>query len=73
MPKAITKARPDLAAGAPRTLTPDESELQSDELRRQIAEAAYYRAQQRGFEPGLEQRDWLEAEAEVMTRLGSKL
>jgi hypothetical protein len=45
MPKAITKARPDLAAGAPRTLTPDESELQSDELRRQIAEAAYYRAQ----------------------------
>jgi hypothetical protein len=28
-----------------------------------IAEAAYYRAQQRGFEPGSEMSDWLQAEA----------
>jgi hypothetical protein len=32
---------------------------------RQIAELAYYRAQQRGFEPGHELEDWLAAEAEV--------
>lgn len=30
-----------------------------------IAEAAYFRAQQRGFEPGNEMSDWLQAEADV--------
>ncbi len=30
-----------------------------------IAEAAYRRAEQRGFEPGYELSDWLAAEAEV--------
>jgi hypothetical protein len=30
-----------------------------------IAEAAYYRAQRRGFAPGHELDDWLEAEAEL--------
>lgn len=30
-----------------------------------IAQAAYFRAQQRGFEPGHELEDWQAAEAEV--------
>ena len=30
-----------------------------------IAAAAYFRAQQRGFEPGHELEDWLAAEAEA--------
>ena len=30
-----------------------------------IAEAAYYRAQRRNFEPGYELDDWLDAEAEI--------
>jgi hypothetical protein len=30
-----------------------------------IAEAAYYRAERRGFRPGGEMLDWLEAEAEI--------
>jgi hypothetical protein len=30
-----------------------------------IAEAAYYRAEQRGFAPGNEMSDWLQAEADV--------
>jgi hypothetical protein len=30
-----------------------------------IAEAAYYRAEKRGFAPGHETEDWLAAEAEV--------
>jgi hypothetical protein len=34
-----------------------------------IAEAAYYRAERRGFEPGRETEDWLAAEAEVDARL----
>jgi hypothetical protein len=38
----------------------------SPELRRtMIAEAAYWRAERRGFEPGHEMEDWFAAEAEV--------
>jgi len=33
--------------------------------RAMIAEAAYYRAQRRGFEPGHALEDWLQAEVEV--------
>jgi hypothetical protein len=33
-----------------------------------IAEAAYFRAEQRGFEPGNEIDDWLNAEVEVTNR-----
>ncbi len=36
-----------------------------------IAEVAYFRAQSRGFEPGHEEEDWLEAEIEVDDRLRS--
>jgi hypothetical protein len=32
---------------------------------RMIAEAAYYRAEARGFATGYELEDWLEAEAEI--------
>ncbi|MFI4868254.1 MAG: DUF2934 domain-containing protein [Steroidobacterales bacterium] len=36
------------------------------ELRRDlIAQAAYFRAEQRGFEPGHELEHWLAAEAEI--------
>jgi hypothetical protein len=34
-----------------------------------IAEAAYFRAERRGFAPGHETEDWLAAEAEVDARL----
>ncbi len=30
-----------------------------------VAEAAYFRAQQRGFAPGNELSDWLQAEADI--------
>ena len=30
-----------------------------------VAEAAYYRAEKRGFEPGHELEDWLAAESEI--------
>ena len=39
------------------------------EVLEMIAEAAYYRAEKRGFVPGLEREDWLQAEAEVMERM----
>jgi len=37
-----------------------------------IVEAAYHRAEARGFEPGHELEDWLSAEAEVDARLCSE-
>jgi hypothetical protein len=71
---------PDLQAGAPRKLVSEQraaplaSELRAPlsdaEIRQRIAEAAYYRAQRRGFAPGHEVEDWIEAEAQVMTELG---
>lgn len=38
---------------------------ESERRRRMIAEAAYFRAERRGFEAGCELEDWLAAEAEV--------
>jgi hypothetical protein len=40
------------------------------EIREWIAEAAYYRAEKRGFLPGMETDDWVAAEAEVLARTG---
>lgn len=40
------------------------------QVQARIAEAAYYRAERRGFAPGGEIEDWLAAEAEVMARTG---
>lgn len=37
-------------------------QVAADAKHRWIAEAAYYRAEQRGFSPGRELDDWLEAE-----------
>jgi hypothetical protein len=39
------------------------------ELYEMIREAAYYRAEKRGFSPGLEAEDWRAAEAEVLARV----
>ncbi len=35
-----------------------------------VAEAAYYLAEKRNFQPGHEQEDWATAAAEVMAKLG---
>ncbi len=41
-------------------------ETMTEEARREaIAKAAYYLAEQRGFEPGHEVEDWIDAEARV--------
>lgn len=37
-----------------------------------IAEAAYFRAERRGFSPGNEMSDWLEAEADVVALLATR-
>ena len=81
---AAKKERP-APAKAPRTAKPAESskaglkssigsnaraEVSPDELRKLVSEAAYYRAKQRGFTPGHEMDDWIQAEAEVLRRIG---
>ena len=82
---ATATPKPDTKAAAPRKPTSEQRssaaavpkssprpDLSSEETRRQIAEAAYYRAKERGFEPGHELEDWIEAEAEVMARLNGE-
>ena len=66
-------------AAQPKHLNPSSSfggnaraELSPDEVRKLISEAAYYRAKQRGFTPGHEEEDWIQAEAEVMRRIEGK-
>ena len=49
----------------PTRVVPNTIKAESEERHRRISEAAYYRAQQRGFEPGHEEEDWLEAERET--------
>lgn len=48
------------------------AEVSPDELRKLVSEAAYYRAKQRGFKPGHEVEDWIQAEAEVLSRIGAE-
>jgi hypothetical protein len=47
--------------------------LSEDEIRHMIAEAAYLRAAHRGFAPGGETDDWLEAEREILGALQGRL
>ena len=59
----VSPAPPD----APAAPSGEAETAQTDAKQRhhRISEAAYYRSQQRGFEPGREHDDWLEAEREV--------
>ena len=50
---------------ASRSQTDQSSAEQSSERWQRIAEAAYYKAERRGFVPGYEERDWLDAESEM--------
>jgi hypothetical protein len=45
--------------------------VSAEERQRFVAQAAYFRAEKRGFAPGCELQDWVEAEAEVMRLIGS--
>ena len=45
--------------------------ISPEERQRLVARAAYFRAEKRGFVPGFELQDWVEAEAEVLRLIGS--
>lgn len=44
--------------------------ISAQERQMLVARAAYFRAEQRGFAPGGELQDWVEAEAEVLRLTG---
>ena len=44
---------------------PDEELVMEEQTRTMIEEAAYFLAQKRGFSPGYEMQDWLQAEAQI--------
>ncbi|MGV3581004.1 MAG: DUF2934 domain-containing protein [Methylophilus sp.] len=44
-------------------------EAWDEEMRSRIAERAYYKAEARGYEPGHEIQDWVEAEAEIQAEI----
>jgi hypothetical protein len=64
---AASRSRRRLAAAPDPAVQPPED----DARRALIAQAAYFRAERRGFAAGHEERDWLEAEAEVDAMLAS--
>lgn len=59
------QAAPELAAAHRWLPTPIDAEAR----RTMIAQAAYFRAQKRGFATGSELEDWLEAEREIARML----
>ena len=66
-PKGGGTARQTRESGEP-DIAPAADAIPREQL---IAVAAYFRAEQRGFAPGNEMSDWLDAEADVGTMLGS--
>jgi hypothetical protein len=57
---------------AKRRKRPKAPKINPEERRRLIAEAAYLRAERRGFSGGSADEDWLDAEVEVDQALGGE-
>jgi hypothetical protein len=68
-PSAAAPRNAAPSAAAPRNTANVKSVPSNEEIYRLIAETAYFKAKARGFEPGGEVRDWIEAEAEVRHRV----
>ncbi len=69
-PMTETKVAEKKASGVKRTRAKKANDvtkpiITSEERQRMIAEAAYYKAEQRGFQGGNPEDDWIEAAAEV--------
>ena len=70
--KRPSKAAPDTPSIRPadgRASGNTAAKLSPEEVYRLIQESAYFKAKERGFAPGGEVQDWIEAEAEVRRRL----
>ncbi|MCM2323180.1 MAG: DUF2934 domain-containing protein [Oligoflexia bacterium] len=66
MAKITTKTNGKTTKPIAKTAAKPTSRTMTPEKRQQlIAEAAYFRAERRGFQNGSPQQDWIEAEAEI--------
>ncbi|HMM53441.1 MAG TPA: DUF2934 domain-containing protein [Candidatus Desulfobacillus sp.] len=67
-PKTASSRR---GAGSSRNRRVRQETVTAEERQRLIAEAAYFKAERRGFACGGELADWIEAEAEIDALLGA--
>ena len=70
-PTLVPRARPAARKRIRVPVAPTPTVFSPEERARRIAEAAYYRAEARGFVPGGEEGDWIAAEAEVDAQLSA--
>jgi hypothetical protein len=66
--KPLQSERPSRAAPDMPSRTSG-AKLSPEDVYKLIQESAYFKAKERGFAPGHEVQDWIEAEAEVRSRL----
>ena len=71
--KGKTESAPGARQSSATARSSGSQKISEDVRRGMIAEAAFFRAQQRNFEGGSETEDWLLAEREVDEQLGSKV
>ena len=69
VPAAKAASAPGLVAAAA-SQSAQRQPIDQEVKRLMIAEAAYYCAEKRGFAPGGELQDWLDAEAQLAAMLG---
>lgn len=71
--KGPVLTNPSVPSPRPRRATakPRGAELSPEQRQEWVAAAAYFIAESRGFAPGAELDDWLQAEAEIDRRLAS--
>ena len=62
---ASTAAKPKSDRPVMKDSTPPAEQPAPEDVRRRIEMQAYFKAKARGFQPGYEMQDWLEAEREV--------
>jgi hypothetical protein len=63
---STSKTTKTISANAGKSVTGKPKKLSNDQIFSNIAVSAYYKAEARGYEPGHEIQDWLEAEAEII-------
>jgi hypothetical protein len=72
---ALTKESPSKQTAPKKAAAPQHKKpayVTNEERWRMVAEAAYHKAEKRGFATGHETEDWLEAEQEIDALLGGK-
>ncbi len=66
----LTSARKKTHKFIPVIGAESKQDLESEDRVTRIAISAYYKAEARGYEPGHEVQDWLDAEAEIGVGVG---